>query len=128
MTQQIRNHRCFGQTRVGDRQSNTDDVTCHGGVDLIDLRRVIITGILDLKLQTSYSSRSLCSVDDRHKEAVAGRTLNLEQDRLSANVGTTSDTATTSSAANSSAASRTAATTGRQQYDEDDAECTHYGP
>src|ERR1700736_3167024 len=74
----------FVQTRVGDRHCDTDDIARHSGVYLVDLRRVIATGILDLQLEASDSCRFLRSVDDRHKEAVAGTTLNLEQDRFSA--------------------------------------------
>src|SRR5205823_10704281 len=59
----------FVQTRIGDRQSDPDDVARHGCVDLIDLGRVIVTGILDLELEARNSGSSLCSVDDRHKEA-----------------------------------------------------------
>ena len=68
----------FVQTRIGDRQSDPDDVARNGRSDLSDLGRVIVTGILDLELETCDSGRFLRSVDDRHKEAVAGSTLNLE--------------------------------------------------
>ena len=68
----------FVQSCIRDRHSDPGDVARNGRADLSDLRRVIVTGILDLKLDASDSGRSLRSVDDRHKEAVAGRTLNLE--------------------------------------------------